>query len=99
MLQICFILFQICMAISRHFYRRRLTASKYAVIVSYNGSGYSGLQWQSDLRIPTIEGVIWEAFYAAGLIRKSSTRNNCHALQFSRASRTDRGQVLLKLSV
>jgi len=71
-------------------------SSKYAILLSYYGAPYQGLQWQPNLRIETIEKVLWEALYYSGLTRKYEARSDAHSLEFSRASRTDKGVSALR---
>ena len=70
---------------------KRAANCRYALLVSYYGAPFQGLQWQPNLKTHTIEKLLWEGLWKAGLIRKSAVASETHALQFSRASRTDKG--------
>jgi tRNA pseudouridine38-40 synthase len=65
--------------------RREDKTKKYALLISYTGSNFSGLQIQSN--VLTIEGVIIEALKNLNVIETT----NAKALDLTRACRTDRG--------
>ena len=67
---------------------KKLHKVKLAVFFGYSGKGYHGMQ--KVVGIPTIEGVLEEAFYKAGMISENNY-GNLKKLGWSRGSRTDKG--------
>lgn len=72
-------------AIKENKKRREDKPKKYALLISYTGSNFSGLQIQSD--VLTIEGVVIEALKNLNVIETTNPKR----LDLSRACRTDRG--------
>ena len=79
-----------------HFVKR-----KFAIVISYVGSAYSGLQQDINASnrskshsaskyLPTIEDTLAQAFYECGCILESN-KHNLAKLKWSRSSRTDKG--------
>jgi len=64
---------------------------KVAMLVAYCGSGYFGLQIQSDPDLRTIEGDFHKALENSGLITTENARDIKAQTGFQRASRTDKG--------
>ena len=62
-----------------------------AVLFGYDGSGYSGLQFQrNQAETKTVEGALHEALVAVGAVSASNAQD-LTKISWSRASRTDRG--------
>jgi len=64
---------------------------KVAVLVAYCGTGYYGLQIQSESKLRTIEGDFYQALENAGLITAENAKDLKTQTGFQRASRTDKG--------
>ncbi|XP_033757571.1 tRNA pseudouridine synthase A-like [Pecten maximus] len=65
-----------------------LKRKKVALLLSYNGKGYFGLQRQKTL--PTIEGALGKALLSVGVITKED-EDTPQKIRFQRAARTDKG--------
>ncbi|XP_069139906.1 pseudouridylate synthase 1 homolog isoform X2 [Argopecten irradians] len=80
-----------------------LKRKKVALLISYSGKGYFGLQMQKT-QVPTIEGVIVKALHDVGVISQEDA-DTPQKVRFQRAARTDKGVsaagniVSLKMSV
>lgn len=61
---------------------------KVALIISYNGTGYCGLQVQPD--VSTIEGTIFKAMHTAGGVSDENF-SDVSKIGWSRCARTDKG--------
>ncbi|KAJ5155270.1 hypothetical protein N7492_008073 [Penicillium capsulatum] len=66
----------------------RRPKKKVAVLIGYSGSGYHGMQLNSDKK--TIEGDLFSAFVAAGAISKANAADPKKS-SFVRCARTDKG--------
>ncbi|KAG1691505.1 tRNA pseudouridine synthase A [Nymphon striatum] len=66
----------------------------YAVLLSYCGKGYYGMQ-RNTLAFPTIEGHLFSALLKTGLIDRD-LYDNPFSMLFQRASRTDKGVSAVK---
>merc|ERR1712168_1314549 len=64
---------------------------KVAILVAYCGTGYYGLQIQSDPSFRTIEGDFYKALENSGLITAENAKDLKTQTGFQRASRTDKG--------
>jgi tRNA pseudouridine(38-40) synthase len=67
---------------------KKLHKIKLTVFFGYNGLGYHGMQ--KVVGLPTIEGVMEEAFRDANMINEGNF-GNFKKIGWSRASRTDKG--------
>ncbi|RWS25507.1 tRNA pseudouridine synthase A-like protein [Leptotrombidium deliense] len=72
---------------------KRLKLKKYAILISYCGAGYYGLQRNQSL--PTIESELLDAFLKSEVITKEQ-HENPWTIYFQKASRTDKGVSALK---
>ncbi|KAM0751664.1 pseudouridine synthase [Meredithblackwellia eburnea MCA 4105] len=68
--------------------KERFPKKKVAVLVGYNGGGYSGSQINPEVK--TIEGDIFEAFIKAGAVSEDNSTNP-QKVGLQRAARTDAG--------
>ncbi|KAI5475758.1 hypothetical protein MNV49_000887 [Pseudohyphozyma bogoriensis] len=68
--------------------KERFPKKKVAVLIGYNGGGYSGSQINAT--IPTIEGEVFKAFVAAGAVSADNADNH-QKVGLTRAARTDAG--------
>lgn len=72
-------------------YKRKL-----AVVISYVGSNYHGIQYQPSTGVRTIEGELRRALYEIGAILPT---NDMDKISWSRSSRTDKGVHASRLIV
>ncbi|KAL7713624.1 tRNA pseudouridine synthase A [Entamoeba marina] len=66
----------------------RIKKVKMAIIVSYVGRGYSGMQYMKDT--PTIEKVLENALYESNCISEDN-KHNLQKVSWNRCARTDKG--------
>ncbi|RWS02539.1 tRNA pseudouridine synthase A-like protein, partial [Dinothrombium tinctorium] len=69
-------------------FKRQLKPKKFAILITYCGDGYFGIQRNKG--VPTIEEEILTAFYKSGAITKECY-DRPQAAAFQKASRTDKG--------
>jgi tRNA pseudouridine38-40 synthase len=62
-----------------------------ALFIGYNGAPFSGMQMQIESHVATIEGLLVDKLYAAGLLSTNNHTQLEKQDRWSRAARTDKG--------
>ena len=69
---------------------------KVALVVSYVGTNYYGLQMDKNSSLPTVESTLESALSSSDYIRESN-RRDLSKIDWSRSSRTDKKVILARI--